>query len=343
MSLRGDGAALHRPDVTPTVVLNRATFDNLNSAMNRLFEVFPDQYPTLVLESEKEWTFELGWPRHILEPVDPSLPERARSCFDVGLPDLGAYLETRWLGTVPFVFSMFHSWAILAPALAAQHAGSMPTAIVHVDAHHDLSPSLLRATSTGVLRNDHFNMQCRLDAPDSVDRSIGAGFINKASFLTAYLLGLGGGQLIHVEPGLPNEDFILRPNIASVTIGGAETVEEGFTFMRSGIDSDWHLAERAALPESIDRARQQRVWLDVDLDAFSNRFDGDSDNRERTGSRGEREEALRRVKVFLAELRGSDWLSDISAVSVAASPGFFPSEYWDPIIPITCDGIANLL
>ena len=93
----------------------------------------------------------------------------------------------------------------------------------------------------------------------------------------------------------------------------------------------------------LQRSTGDQIWLDVDLDAFCNRFDGDSDNRQKRGSIDELNATIKRGGEFLENLSQADWLEDIAAVSVAASPGFFPSEYWDTVIPVVCDGIMKLL
>lgn len=85
------------------------------------------------------------------------------------------------------------------------------------------------------------------------------------------------------------------------------------------------------------------MWLDVDLHAFCNRFDGDSDRRDRPGSRAETSTLHRRIASFFGELNAASWRDQIEAVSVAASPGFFPSEYWETVIPAVCEGFDEAL
>ena len=85
------------------------------------------------------------------------------------------------------------------------------------------------------------------------------------------------------------------------------------------------------------------MWLDVDLDAFCNRFDGDSDRRDRGVSPTEVATMHRRIASFFAELCAASWRDRIEAVSVAASPGFFPSEHWETVIPTVYDGLAEAL
>ena len=309
--------------------------------MDRLFELFPDKYPALVAESASDWTFQLGWPRHLLEPIDPLLPERG-ACFGLDLPELDQYVEIRSYRGIPFVFSMFHSQALLAPSLAMHGNRQLPQIVVHVDAHHDLSASLLGEASPGTLVNEQFNIECRLDNPETVDHAVDAGFVNKASFLTAYFLATTA-RVLHVDRGCVPGKFLLKPTVQPIKIGDVLSAQQTFAMTRVAAGDTWDLLELPELPDDLHQLAGQRTWLDVDLDAFCNRFDGDSDNRDKVGSSEERSIMLEHLRGFLRDLAAVPWLVDISAVSVAASPGFFPSEYWEASIPIVCDGIAKLL
>ncbi len=123
MSLRSTGWRLAGKNAPPQIVWPRQMGDNVNPAMDRIFEIFPDKYPVLVKEADEAWTFDLTWPRHLLEPIDLALPERAQACYGLQLEHLADYLEVQRYGQVDFVFSMFHSRAMLAPALAAARRG----------------------------------------------------------------------------------------------------------------------------------------------------------------------------------------------------------------------------
>lgn len=341
MSMRGDGARLIQASRSQTIVIPNNEFRNSNAAMDRLFELFPDHYPTLIADRQNEWTFELDWPRHILEPIDPLLPEMARTCFDLDLSELARYMEIRSCRNVPFVFSMFHSWALLAPVLTMQLRGMLPTTVVHVDAHHDLSSCLLGFVSTGRLGCQAVNIECRFDDVATVEAAISLGFINKASFLTAYVLGLEAGRLIHVDRKRNHATFFLNAHSRPITIGKSLLSEHTLSFDQAAANKTWPFFEGSEIP-IVTPDDSEQIWLDVDLDAFCNRFDGDSDNRDAAGTKAERHEIERQIDVFLQMLE-VDWVSRIGAVSVAASPGFFPSEYWEIAIPRLCDGIARLL
>lgn len=341
--LRGESARLSRPTTKHMVVVPRSDYPSPNAAMDRLFDVFPDKYPFLVAESNNDWTFEFAWPRHLLETVDPFLTKEAQDCFGVELSDLDKYVELHWCNGIPFVFSMFHSSALLAPSNLMAKGDQLPEVVIHVDAHHDLGPSLLGPSSYGVLVNEAFGITCQLSAPESVDRAIDAGFVNKANFLSAYLLATYRGRLVHVERRQPGDQFALWAMTHNVKVGVAATTLHTIEFGRGAATNNWHLVESPELPPHLSLHPGQTVWLDVDLDAFCNRFDGDSDRWGHPKEDDEVNSTLRHVNAFLTELSAVDWLGNISAVSVAASPSFFPSEYWGSVIPMIRTGIANLL
>ena len=103
----------------------------------------------------------------------------------------------------------------------------------------------------------------------------------------------------------------------------------------------WRWQEAPLLPLGLDDC--QSVWLDVDLDAFCNRYDGDSDRAHILSTESERLILRQRMDRFLDRLSNASWKSRGDAVSIAASPGFFPSEYWDEAIPKITDGVADIV
>jgi hypothetical protein len=310
--------------------------------MDWIFDLFPDKYPSLVAADLHDWTFVLGWPRHILEPIDPLLPERSRTCFALELSELDQYVEIQWCRSIPVVFSMFHSRALLAPALAMKSGRARPSTVVHVDAHHDLSACLLGPASAGSLRSDAMNVDCRLDDPETVNNVIDKGYLNKASFLTAYVLATAGAQIIHVDRACQPGVFFLNPHMQSVSIGKVLGTQYSLSFDEIAAGRCWQLIERPELG-SVTLDGDREVWLDVDLDAFCNRFDGDSDNHSANGSDAEKNAMAEQISEFLRTLSSAEWLPRVAAISVAASPGFFPSEYWEFAIPRVCNGITELL
>jgi hypothetical protein len=344
MNLRAPGWHLAGANLPPQFVWSRQGWANANAAMNQIFEILPDKYPILLRENGENWTFGLSWPRHLLEHVDLALPERAQSCYGLELAQLADYLEVRRCGRVDFVFSMFHSRALVAAALATARRGGQPLrCVMHVDAHHDLGTPFLKAIGPATLANVYFKKECHLNEPDSVTRFIDYGFIHKGSFLTAFCLGTTPGHLYHISQGASPRRFWLYPATDSVLIGNVLVHCDYLNFFNTPASIAWEISESPTLPQNVPLGATDGIWLDVDLDAFCNRFDGDSDRRGQSAS-GREVQAMRRgIATFLENLSTASWLSHVEAVSVAASPGFFPSEFWEFAIPTVCDGITNAL
>lgn len=344
MNLRAPGSRLAGTNIPVKIVWPRQGLISANAAMDQLFEIFPDKYPILLNESEEDWTFRLSWPRHLLEPIDPALWEQAQDCYGLELSQVADYWEVRRYGRVDFVFSMFHSWALLAPAIAATRRGGKPLRwVIHVDAHHDLGASLLRAVAPAVLNNACFEIECRLDDPESISRCIDCGLIHKGSYLTAFCLGTSPGHLYQISPDDSPGRFWLHPVVGSVQIGGTLAPRDSVTFQHTPSAVAWEISESSILPQILPMEAMDGIWLDVDLDAFCNRFDGDSDRRDNPKRAGEVSAMQLAIATFLDSLSKASWLPYVEAVSVAASPGFFPSEYWEHAIPTVCEGIAKAL
>jgi hypothetical protein len=178
----------------------------------------------------------------------------------------------------------------------------------------------------------------------SVTSAIDRGVISKGSFLAAYILGTPPACAIHVlDQGL-KLDYDIVVDSLNHTIGSltfASSAPSLIPSKDSNRPTGWRWQELPFLPLNLNNCRS--VWLDVDLDAFCNRYDGDSDRAALLGTESERAMLLQGMDAFLDRLSKASWRSQINAVSIAASPGFFPSEYWDEAIPKITDGLTNLL
>jgi hypothetical protein len=321
--------------------ISKASVADANAAMEPFFDLFPDRYPFVVSEDDHAWRIGLKWPDNNRWYVDPTLTKMARASFGLSLNQLPSYWEQRTIGTIPLMFSMFHSRALLTPAMAlrAGHASGF-SHIVHVDDHDDLMPPLLRRFEKGLL-NPLDQSIVNLANIDSINTAIDAGVISKGSFLAAYVLANPAASVIHVR-----EDGVARfwgLSIQSVdrTIV-SRTFNTSFVFMENiPAEAGWLWQETPILP--LELRDCESVWLDVDLDAFCNRYDGDSNRMNAVATNAERALLRDRINVFLDRLSAASWRWHIRAVSVAASPGFFPSEYWKEAIPKVTDGIAHVL
>ena len=345
-SLRGRGFQQTEVASPLQITWPRCAAANSGTAMSQLFDLFPDHDPQLRRENRSGWTFGFDWPAHLLAYTDPKLADSAHRNYGLELRDLAGYMEVRRCGRADFVFSMFHSRALLAPSLAMARTGRSMRSVIHVDAHTDRQAPLLSKGGTGTLVNEAFSRHCCLDQPESVTKVIDAGLVHKGSFLAAYMLAVPEGELFHCWEEAKLCSCRLAHASGEVIIGGRRIAHDYLVSSSASGPEMWQCHTGVALPDSMANPTGEQgngVWLDVDLDAFCNRFDGDSDRQKQQGSMRELKELRTRVQTFLRQLRAAAWRTRIEAISVAASPGFFPSEYWEEVIPAVCDGIEDAL
>jgi hypothetical protein len=308
--------------------------------MDQLFALFPDHYPQLIYENATEWVIGLDWSEDEKWYVDPELTRRAAAMLHCGLKQVAEFVEVEYFGRVPIVFSMFHSRALFAPALASIRSGvSHCDAIVHIDAHDDLMGIMLKyenlqwlASTTGEALD--------LDSIESLESAIRVGTVHKGNFLTCYLLMKPPGTVFHVYEPFTAGGFCLSAMETTFACAGNSLSGINLGVPCKDARDGWRVEELPTLPLKM---RGESVWLDVDLDGFCNRFDGDSNRAQIGGTAEERDLMLGRIKRFLNSLGASSWRRRVKAVSIAASPMFFPSEYWDEVVPAIKSGIRNAL
>jgi len=223
--------------------------------------------------------------------------------------------------------------------------GQPPLWIVHVDDHTDLNPSMVKPLSSpGFLYDPFFGKAIDLADASSVVAAVQRGVVSKGNFLLSYLLAYPGCRTVHVGRTEAEQQFLFSPGVEPVVLGGRQLTRHSFIFEPVSRSSPWTLRQTAFLPTDLPiGAEEGGVWLDIDLDYFWNRYNGDSDRRYVVAVPNERDDVERRVAHFLTELATVNWLARVSAISVAVSPGFFPSEYWADAIPAVCNGIRKML
>jgi hypothetical protein len=327
------------------IIFPQAAAPHVNVAMERLFEAFPDHEPTLSSESEDHWVFHLNWASDPRTFVDPRVPAMAKSLYGLSGSEIGCYRELHSWGKRDVVFSMVHSWALLAPARAlARCCNHTLSWVVHLDDHTDLmAPFLEPLPQLGVLRDRIFEEDVILGDPSSVVSAISRGTISKGNFLTAFLLAYPGCRAVHVGDNLAEQYFRPSRQTEVAELGGKRFERHGFSLDPIKAHEHWAFRQTSSLPIDLPVGKQEGVWLDIDLDYFWNRYNGDSNKRSEIALSGERAEIMRRVNRSLAKLKDAAWLTNLEAVSVAVSPGFFPSEYWAEVIKAVCDGVHEAL
>lgn len=323
----------------------RTAAADANAAMDQLFAAFPDHQPSLVSESAGGWTFELHWTSDPDTFVDPAVADAAAQLHGLELSELGAYHEVVEWGGRDVVFSMIHGWALLAPSLAIQRRGGRPLAwVVHVDDHTDLMAPMVEPTPRlGLLRDTVFGVAIDVADPTSVVAAVERGTVSKGNFLTAYLLAYPGSQVVHVGLDVTEASFALESQGETVVLGGTRFTRTALPLLRAPGAAGSVFRKSRLLPRELPVTGDGGVWLDIDLDYFWNRYDGDSDRRLRTAQPNERDEVRRRVQQFLNDLSEVQWLTEIEAVSLAVSPGFFPADHWAEALPVLREGLQRVL
>jgi hypothetical protein len=315
---------------------------DLNAAMDRIFELFPDQYPVLLSEDGTHWTLGRTWPADASWYVDPNIESNAIHVFGCNLQTLAAYCVSEVVAGIPVLFTMFHSRALVAPALARLMTGARPLrTIIHIDDHADSMPVLLSVRPTGLFESTT-GVQLDLDSIESVAHAVDEGVVNIGNFLTTYMLGKPAGRYIHVKRDFHSEPTPLVPTARYVHLGGQRLELTGLDRGSPSGSGRWTCEEVPQLPLDVP-SDEGAIWLDIDMDEFCNRYDGDSNNSAVPGTELERITTRRRIDDFIARLRGALWLERIGAVSIAASPGFFPSDLWEEMIPMVSRGVAAAL
>lgn len=326
------------------ILFPKAAAPDENAAMGALIEAFPDHEPTHVSEAEDRWVFALRWASGPHESVDPGVPAAAETLYGLGPQEIGGYREVHGGGR-DFVFSMIHAWALLAPSLAIQRRGGAPLPwVVHVDDHTDMMPPMVEPLARpGMLRDQIFGEEIDIADPASVVAAIRRGVVSKGNFLTAYLLAYPGCRTVYVGRNLPEQDHVLSRRESAIQVGGRSVRRTDLARGPVSGTGAWDLRESSALPHDLPMEQQDGVWLDLDLDYFCNRYNGDSDRHADAAAPDERAEVMGRVERFLTELAGVRWLSNIQAVSIAVSPGFFPADHWADVISAVREGIRRLV
>lgn len=305
----------------------------VDGAMETLWRLFPDHDPELVEESDQAWTFVLRFSKVAHTTADSGAPSKAKELFGICRSNqMGAYHEIHRLGRGPLVVTLVHSWALLAPAAMGKLVDELPKLIVHVDDHTDLMPTFLcRSDAPGTLRDRRTRCDVHFWKASSVSRAICEGTIHKGNFLTAYMLAHPGCEIVHVGHNRQRRRIPLTSAQQELSVGTQQLHCTSLARARAGDVVEWMLTETNCIPDDLgDDGRA--IWLDIDLDYFVNRYNGDSDRYGTSGPIEEEGEVHQAVGSLIAAFECARWRSRVAAASIAVSPGFFPSEYWSSVL-----------
>lgn len=244
-------------------------------------------------------------------------------------------IETHWKTYKNASFSFIDSWSlnywsIFYAWLRSKSLSPLNLTVIHVDDHLDqASPHLIdeRGSLTCAFSKKTFDFNDPASVKEAIiNKSVGIG-----SFFPPLLHALKSVNVLHLKyshkgnsdaHGLRcifTEDKVLAPGRKRPAIVRGEP-DTAHKYMVASNPLDL-----------VDKARDSEyIFLHLDCDAFNNRYNGDGLWHTQRPSIDLNLNEIKQRIVELFSLLSS--LSNRIYMNVALSPGFFPSEYWEPIL-----------
>lgn len=278
------------------------------------------------------WALVLAWPGGDDRHVDPALDE-ALAWWGEGVRRETMALATKREGRV--LRALYDTWTLQSwSEWIARRGGTVPEGltILHIDDHQDLgSPRLF---SPGPPWTDAITGRaCDLSDPASVRSAIESGAIGMGSFLTPFLYAAPDADVRHLcQP----------PKARSTTDYQVRKVDSPDTLIVPGRERPAIRLEATTEGPGPGRYRitsDVEAWLEgigpgpvllhIDMDYFNNRYDGDSDWRERRDPLDPDADFIRAtIDDMTGALARYGLYERLEDVVIAFSPGFFPAEFW---------------
>jgi len=256
-------------------------------------------------------------------PIDIDLVAAALGSLGIQRNEISAWrrIEDDPLSCRRFAVMLEHTHALEAwcgsPLLKADQRPGM---LLHIDAHDDLnSPSLW----PGVDKWEFFAPMgpdvMSLDDPTTVRSFATRGFIGIGGFIAPLIAASRLHSILHVsEPSHADGHYVaslsigISPNTGFIQVEKHPPAKPGTPYRRLNLT--------AAIDAAM--AFEGHVLLDIDLDAFCNRYDSYG------GSTVSDAEALSAIREAERLLISSGIVRRAAVTTIALSPGFFPGCLW---------------
>lgn len=299
-----------------------------------LKEYFADLIPSIE-QSEQGWTVRLGWPNDEDFFVDTELTKNL-NWWRSGVPLGGLRQEVYWSSTGQV--SLDDAWTLYAWSRWLQQKLSIndlpsEVVVVHVDDHTDMMCPLIVQSDREWIDLLTGKTISVFDPP-SVQSAVLSGAIGIGSFFTMLIHALPLVHVRHLKQSAPRdrcerfivksykEDTLLQCGQPRPQTHMIETQDNRDDICGSYLRSHRYGDCLSGLPNCP-------VLLHIDMDYFNNRYDRDSDWPKRPRKHDpSREEMLSQIDRLFDALVEYEVAQRIENVTVALSPGFFPSEYW---------------
>lgn len=322
------------------VSVERSVFGDCETAQNAIRKVYRDQSPMLVAETGQRLSFVLGDNLATRPLRDKFLEQQLAKHFGISVLEASGFhrRESVYGGGV-FMFSLQHTWALVAFAewFEMRKAGVQPIpTILHIDAHDDLNaPSVLVTASPHVFSAPIGTAEMDLSVAATVPEFVERGLIGIGGFLTPFFHALADFHFVCLyPPTVLNADRNFHGlEIATETVhtfagAGERPVVRKRTSVTQPLTS-------ATFTNSTERIKNLPgtgpVLLDIDMDFFCNCLDDSL--QAAPAPVPDRSKILQQIGLLEEYLTMSLAQRQVDVVTLALSPGFYPSILWDETVP----------
>ncbi|WFR98058.1 GNAT family N-acetyltransferase [Rhizobium tumorigenes] len=230
---------------------------------------------------------------------------------------------------------LYDSWTLASWSEWLKRRGGTETltslVLLHVDDHRDLGSPRIERNEAG-WRDLITNRQISLSDPDTVIEAIESGAIGMGSFMTPFLAAVPLAEVRHLcQPpkAVATRDFVIRIEDNSDDLLQPGASRPVATLEPSSGTGAGHYRLTPDVDDWLEGIQGGPLLLHIDMDYFNNRYDGDSDWRERPARLDTPvEKIFAQITMLTQALRRRGLLEVIEDVVFAFSPGFFPAELW---------------
>jgi hypothetical protein len=324
-----------------TLILPAGILPECAQERRAVLDAYFDDLLASVKAVPEGWEIDLNWPSSADYYVDPCI-EQGLAWWKAGtdIAEIHRQVSHTHSGQLSLIDSWtLFSWSHWLAERRLRGEATNEVVILHVDDHTDLmTPRLILHEEKW--RDAISGKEFDLYKPTSVLSAILNGAIGVGSFISPLVHSVPNVYLRHLSQTAPDEapqdSSLVAKSLADTLLSiGALRPAVGIIREIVGTPNE----PRRAAAKHYRFTRQLDAWLGelpdapvllhVDMDYFSNRYNGDSDWKARAGRHDPKlPEIMLAIDAVFKAITESGVASRIENVTVALSPGFFPAELW---------------
>jgi len=332
-----------------SIALPRVVLPSREMAEQMLARTYPDM-EYILEDAGEDWHYRIRPFSRGAVRYDPNLPHNARAQLGISVDEIATWRMLEHYGNILWMEALNHCWALPAWSrwLEGQCEPVVSPLMIHIDAHDDLgNSSLLCSANKSRFAAALGNQAMDLTHPESVYTFVQRGLVGIGSFMLPFLWAVGGCRLVHIIPGwswLAPEcecEYEIRAtaltdNLSygllhlSPAAAACDTLVSRFHYTRTA-DLDYLRLSGSKIPP---------VFLDIDLDYFglySARIPPPARHH------ADLADAFAAVDRVIAALEHAGLSRRLAVITIAYSPGFFPSGWWQSLVPYLRARLHGLL